>query len=1168
MARSSLLFSLSVVAALAAQEGALLPPNPSKTQAMQSIIDSLLAKSRERRQRHEQLMALEDGGGLAEEQDTPTPESTLPDFGQAGVGYPYDLPKEAKLAPAEKAGVPPPIVGGPPDVVPVVVQGPIASDLAKAEAKVSRLSAEVMRLRGMTANCSDGEGGGMGAGGGGGMGAGAGAGGGGGGWFVPTPTPEPCPNWVDDLRIAIHKLDKCQAELEALLAQLREREALRDRLKYNPTNVTLPPGLGSDGSRPCANTTVTIERIVYVGQPAPEGSAAAVSNEVATVAAAAAPARASVTTHSGDGVTTITIPPTSAALAAASRGSSGVSMLASGGPAAATDDALASRVDASVRRAWMQDPKQPASARAEALVAAMGRDEQLRLATARGGDGAADDAALAAGGGRPRVYAGVVAANAQLGVPELRLAEGASGFASDGVCAAGTVTQWPSGLAVAATWDPQAAASWGAALGEETRRKGAGVLLGPRLDLVGSTTPSTGGAARGGADGARYDAERLSGEDPVLGATLAPAAVRGIQSQGVIAAARGFGAAPPADSAVSSAVGGAAGGGAEAATAQRTLRELAYPPFAAAVGAGLGGVVCGHARLNGTAVCESPSLLLGELRGALGFGGAVLSESGATRDAAAAARAGVDLQIRGGGEGEGGGAGGGASRLIAAAHNGEVSGARAAEMATRLLTPMFSVGLFDTGSNGGGANGNPAQSQPPRETAQANVTSAEHAELARQLASAGTVLLQNKGELLPLSATSVHSLAMVGDACAPPPPPTKDGGGGVAFANYGADPRVVPARVITPLDGVRATLRDAGSAAAVSFAPTGGDGGKAAALAAAQAQVAVVCVGVGVGVAAGGNGGALELSAAEAELVRAVARLQPNVVVAAVAPGALLMPWADVAPAVLLGLMPGQEWGAALADVLFGAVSPSGKLPLTIPATAASPPASAAVGTATATATAGGAAATAVDAAAVDGALLRGYRWFDAHGATPRFAFGHGLGYSTFELSDLSLTPEADSGVTVRATLHNVGARAAAEVVQLYLGFPAAARAPPRQLKAFAKKFLQPGERNRLTFSLKAPDLSAWSVATQRLEPVAGEFAAFVGTSSRSLPLGATFVQQPSGRVSFEALTPLDGARQPAASFAPSRHDGPAAQQAAQQEQEQMVAQQQQLAVEQAFTSG
>ena len=106
MARSSLLFSLSVVAALAAQEGALLPPNPSKTQAMQSIIDSLLAKSRERRQRHEQLMALEDGGGLAEEQDTPTPESTLPDFGQAGVGYPYDLPKEAKLAPAEKAGQP------------------------------------------------------------------------------------------------------------------------------------------------------------------------------------------------------------------------------------------------------------------------------------------------------------------------------------------------------------------------------------------------------------------------------------------------------------------------------------------------------------------------------------------------------------------------------------------------------------------------------------------------------------------------------------------------------------------------------------------------------------------------------------------------------------------------------------------------------------------------------------------------------------------------------------------------------------------------------------------------------------------------------------------------------------------------------------------------------
>ena len=155
----------------------------------------------------------------------------------------------------------------------------------------------------------------------------------------------------------------------------------------------------------------------------------------------------------------------------------------------------------------------------------------------------------------------------------------------------------------------------------------------------------------------------------------------------------------------------------------------------------------------------------------------------------------------------------------------------------------------------------------------------------------------------------------------------------------------------------------------------------------------------------------------------------------------------------------------------------------------------------------------------------------------------------------------AHSLTQVRATLHNVGARAAAETAQLYLGLPAAAGAPPRQLKGFVKRFLQPGERNRLSFALSAAELAAWNATSRRVEPVVGEFAVFVGTSSRALPLGATFVQAPSGLASLEPVEAdrTSQTRTPAAAAAAA---GPAA---ALAEQPLVLAEQQRVAVEQAF---
>ena len=171
--------------------------------------------------------------------------------------------------------------------------------------------------------------------------------------------------------------------------------------------------------------------------------------------------------------------------------------------------------------------------------------------------------------------------------------------------------------------------------------------------------------------------------------------------------------------------------------------------------------------------------------------------------------------------------------------------------------------------------------------------------------------------------------------------------------------------------------------------------------------------------------------------------------------------------------------------------------------------------------------------------------------------------YLAYLLTYLYTHSPACSLTQVRATLHNVGARAAAETAQLYLGLPAAAGAPPRQLKGFVKRFLQPGERNRLSFALSAAELAAWNATSRRVEPVAGEFAVFVGTSSRALPLGATFVQAPSGLASLEPVeTDRTSSHRTAAAAAAAAGAGPAA---ALAEQPLVLAEQQRVAVEQAF---
>ena len=349
---------------------------------------------------------------------------------------------------------------------------------------------------------------------------------------------------------------------------------------------------------------------------------------------------------------------------------------------------------------------------------------------------------------------------------------------------------------------------------------------------------------------------------------------------------------------------------------------------------------------------------------------------------------------------------------------------------------------------------------------------------ARKVSAAATVLLKNEGALLPLKASSLKSIAVIGLA-------DKNaviaggGSGGVAPSWHG---------VATPLAGITA----AAGGAKVTFAD-GHDSGAAVA-AAKAADVAIVFVGAMSG--EGADRKTLNLGEGltkskwrQDDLVAAVAAAQAKTIVVVATPGAILLPWSAAVPAILTNFMPGEQVGNAIADVLFGAVNPSARLPLTFPN---------------------------VDNETKVGPsqwpytnkshpevhysekLLIGYRFYDENqiNFTTGFPFGHGLSYTQFDYSALRVTR---TGVSL--TVANTGAVAGAEIVQLYLGFPATAGEPPRQLKGFRKVSLAAGARTSVTIPLSDRELSTWNVASHSWKVASGEFTVLLGASSRDIRL-------------------------------------------------------------------
>ena len=233
----------------------------------------------------------------------------------------------------------------------------------------------------------------------------------------------------------------------------------------------------------------------------------------------------------------------------------------------------------------------------------------------------------------------------------------------------------------------------------------------------------------------------------------------------------------------------------------------------------------------------------------------------------------------------------------------------------------------------------------------------------------------------------------------------------------------------------------------------------------------------------------------DGRLIAAVAAANPRTVVVLNTGGPVLMPWLDQVGAVVQAWHPGQQFGAAVAAVLFGDADPGGRLPVTFPATPGQGPITGperypGVG----------------GDARYDEGVLVGYRWYDRHGQQPLFPFGHGLSYGEYEYGQPRIEQdEATGAVTVSLQVTNVGARAGAEVVQVYLAAPPAARQPARQLKGFAKVHLGPGATGAVALRLDRDELAAFDEGSGEWIVHQGRYQVLVGRSSRDLRARAEF---------------------------------------------------------------
>jgi len=686
--------------------------------------------------------------------------------------------------------------------------------------------------------------------------------------------------------------------------------------------------------------------------------------------------------------------------------------------------------------------------RADYLVGQMTLDEKIQLVHG----GAAPNLSTLQRGGE-----GWIAGIPRLNIPDLYFADGSVGVGNQ----VGQAIALPSSIASAASWDLNEAYKYGQVIGAELRAYGMNVNLGGNVNLTG----------REPRDGRTFETK---GEDPILAGQITAAHLKAIQDQYVMADIKHFALNDQETGRKS----------ADAMIDDRSARESDLLAFEIGIkDSNVQSVMCSYNLVNDTYACENSYLLNTVLKGDWGFAGFVMSDWGATHSAVKAAQNGLDQE-----QPEGAYFG---SSLRQAVQNGQVSQAHLDNMVHRILRAMFAAGLFD----------HPAAIQP--------INAVADAATAQEIEEQGAVLLKNTG-VLPLDRTKLASIAVIGSHA---DVAVLSGGGSAQVIPVGG-PALTEGEPCPPCGWLVVWDPSSPLSAIQAEAPgvnvqfnDGTDATSAAALA-ASSNVAIVFVSQweseGMDVSSLNFTDVIHFIPIDQDaLVKTVALANPNTIVILENGGPKVMPWLADTNAVLEAWYPGQCGGEAIANILFGDVNPSGKLPMTFPASVNDLPRPVIAGPPDSTTP------FSVDYT-IDGFNV-GYKWYEVKALTPLFPFGYGLSYTTFSITNPRLTA-VTSGNTpsfqVSFDLQNTGTRAGAEVAQLYLGLPASTREAKR-LVGWQKVSLNPGQQQSVTIQVAASSsshpLSYWDVNAQAWVVASGTYTVYLGNSSGNLNTIGTF---------------------------------------------------------------
>ena len=682
---------------------------------------------------------------------------------------------------------------------------------------------------------------------------------------------------------------------------------------------------------------------------------------------------------------------------------------------------------------------------------------------------------------------------ARLGIPEFWTTDGPHGIRSEVLWDEWDQAGWtndsciafPALTCLAATWNPEISLLYGKSIGEEARYRKKDILLGPGVNIY--RTPL---------NGRNFE---YMGEDPLLSSKMVVPYIHGVQSNGVAACVKHFALNNQEFKRHTY----------NAIVDDRTLYEIYLPAFQAAVQEGNAWAMMGSYNLyKNQHACHNQYLLNDILKGEWGFDGVVVSDWGGVHDTEQAIHNGLDMEFGSWTNGLSNGSSNAydnyylADPYLELIESGKVGTDELDDKVRRILRLAFRTNMN-------------------KEKPYGSIGSPEHSAAAKQIAEEGIVLLQNKNNLLPIDLNKAEKILVVGENAIKMM--TVGGGSSSLKAKY----------EVLPLDGIKNRV---GKNAEVVYARgyvgdvSGEYNGVTSGQSLNDTRSADELLKEAVDMAKDANyvifvGGlnksdhqdaedsdraGLELPYNQDNVIKALAKANPNLIVVNISGNAVAMPWVNEVPAIVQGWFLGSEAGNAIAEVLVGDANPSGKLPMTFgvkltdyaPHTLGEYPGNKKQLEASTNNN------DTIDVTYNEGIFV-GYRWFDKEKIKPLFPFGHGLSYTTFEYGKATSDKKemtVDDKISFTIPVKNTGNREGAEVVQLYISdTKSSLPRPAKELKAFEKVYLKPGEEKNVTLTIDKTALSFFDADKHEWVAENGDFEAIIGASATDVKSSVKF---------------------------------------------------------------